>query len=183
MKAHMLVPKNAHACSQIAMICYFQKNHFDAVYYFIRSFETEGSSIEVNANNNRNSVFSSWHSYFVPGSSRHEHKQILTVIFDDIHHCYDDDHRSLMKEYQTVLERSKCERERSRRINKNYRIEYWIGPERIAKCDMYNFYDLARIGSKQTDPDLFRYYCEQLLPKYTCRDVSLNMQFSFDFFQ
>ncbi|KAI2802482.1 Smg-6, nonsense mediated mRNA decay factor [Blomia tropicalis] len=179
MKAHMLVPKNAHACSQIAMICYFQKNHFDAVYYFIRSFETEGSSIEVNANNNRNSVFSSWHSYFVPGSSRHEHKQILTVIFDDIHHCYDDDHRSLMKEYQTVMERSKCERERSRRINKNYRIEYWIGPERIAKCDMYNFYDLARIGSKQTDPDLFRYYCEQLLPKYTCRDLEKRFIFSF----
>lgn len=166
----MLVPKNSHACSQIAIICYYQKNHFDAVYYFIRSFETDS--------NQDNHLFSSANSPTpfsnIPGSSRNQHKQMLTVIFDDIRHCYDETLSQLKSKYQAKTEKVKLEaRIGNSRINKNYRIEYWMRPSGvISKWDMYNFYDLAAIASNQEETNLLHFYRDFILPTYSSRDVS-----------
>lgn len=208
MKAHILVPKNAHACSQLAMINYYQKRLFEAIYYFIRSFETEANlettsdstGNELKVENITNSSLTTYSptpgSTSVPSSSRHTHKQMLTVIFDDIRTSYEEQLKALVAEHRasiTIAPKSTPkgitgprglegnQDFRKNRRNKDYRIEYWIRDGQgssgtsmtiISKCDMYDFYDLAAATSAESDPELLDFYRAQLAKTVDVDSVS-----------
>nr|XP_046919134.1 telomerase-binding protein EST1A-like [Dermatophagoides farinae] len=152
MKAHMLVPKNSHICSQLALVSFYQKNYFDAIYYSIISFEYD---ILHDRCSNR------FRSKFIRVQSN---RQNLLVYFDSIRSLHMKMISTIRRDYDQTMEREKLQRQRLERghsrINKNYRIEYWVRPDRtIAKCDMYNFYDLAAVVSRnESEPDLLKFY-------------------------
>ncbi|OTF72373.1 hypothetical protein BLA29_006890, partial [Euroglyphus maynei] len=152
MKAHMLVPKNSHICSQLALVSFYQKNYLDAIYYSIISFEYD---IIHDRCSNR------FRSKFIRVQSN---RQNFLVFFDSVRSLHSKMLSIIRHEYEQTMEREKLQRKRLERghlrINKNYRIEYWIRPDHsIAKCDMYNFYDLAAVVSRnESEPDLYKFY-------------------------